>query len=72
MAKQEIYYKRMGYLSVQAALLSGAPYEKEVVDGIISVSNEVELVRNLFKVSAKTEEHVSNKELLELQKKMTN
>ena len=64
--KEERYKKDFAYLLVDSILLSGTPYEKETLNGIMSISRNNRMLRQLFKYSEKTEDDIDFAELTEL------
>ncbi len=69
--KTNLKSKKIESLLFQSILLSNAPYEKEVLDGIKSISEEVDIAQDIIRLTKKAEAPISNKELLNLYDKMS-
>jgi hypothetical protein len=68
---EEIKNQRMNSVVVRASILSGAPYEKDMSDGIISLFDDLKSAANPFRYLEDEEEKVDDEELFELWKKMS-
>ncbi len=49
---------------------TGAPYEKELTNGIMSLQGDLDYAFNFFRLERRKEEAISNKELMDLQNKI--
>ena len=57
-------------VQTRAIILSGAPYEKEVADGIIPLLDDLIVAQAPFRKEVSTEESFEDEELLELWEKI--
>jgi hypothetical protein len=60
----------MNTLNIRAVLLSGAPYEKDISDGIMSIFDDIEISSNPFRYEISEEKVFEDDDLLELWQKI--
>jgi hypothetical protein len=66
----EVRQRQAYNIVTKATIFSGAPYEKEHIDGIMSIFDELAVSANPFRYELPEEENIEDSELIELWEKI--